>query len=243
MSLVTGIGDEVITVMVTFSVMLIVTLVWRSTMVRDRPTISIVTLQPSDLNEAIQAPTPDASADSGGGGGLDPEHSQEVPHEEEYDDNLCVTIRLRFIDETQFEVRTPLTVTLGQFRAKHLRPRESSPFGPNDRVRLIFNGKVLHTDTSTLTQLGLQDNCTVHCLIQRDPGPNGGHGNHSPRDLVGGPDLDLSNLFFPILGTVLFVIWWCQVVYSHYFSFTSSLSLISLTMLYVASITNAYLNH
>jgi hypothetical protein len=34
--------------------------------------------------------------------------------EPEVDDADCVTIRVRFIDETQFEVRSPLTATLAQ---------------------------------------------------------------------------------------------------------------------------------
>ena len=69
-----------------------------------------------------------------------------------------VTIRIRFIDETQFEVRSPLTATLGQFKSRHLKPgsNETSPIRATDRVRLIFNGKVLSSDSSTLAQLGLQ---------------------------------------------------------------------------------------
>ena len=71
----------------------------------------------------------------------------------------CVTIRVRFIDETQFEARSPLSATLGQFKSRHLRPTTngSSPIRANDRVRLIFNGKVLGSDSSTLAQV-----CSFH---------------------------------------------------------------------------------
>ena len=37
------------------------------------------------------------------------------------------------------------------------------------------------------------------------------------------------------------MLWWCQVVYSHYFSVASSMSLVSLTVLFLASVTNTYL--
>ena len=142
-------------------------------------------------------------------------------------------------------------MTLGHFKSRHLRPRHggqgvTSPIQPNDRVRLIFNGKVLHSDSSTLAQLGFQHNCTVHCLVQREsatPNVNVGHGGVTLGSDVPGADLDLSNLCYPVLGTVLFVIWWCQVVYAHYFTFTSTMSLVSLTFLYAASVANAYLNH
>jgi hypothetical protein len=128
----------------------------------------------------------------------------------------CVTIRIRFIDETQFEVRSPLSVTLGHFKSRHLRPRQGpgdvSPIQPNDRVRLIFNGKVLQSDSSTLAQHGFQHNSTVHCLVQRENlTPNAAPGVTLGHDVPGG-DLDLSNLCYPVLGSVLFIIWWCQVI-------------------------------
>ena len=53
--------------------------------------------------------------------------------------------------------------------------------------------------------------------------------------------LDLSHLCYPLLGSLLLIMWWCQVVYSHYFSMASSMSLLSLTVLFVASIANTYL--
>ena len=142
--------------------------------------------------------------------------SEEATEVEEENDADCVTIRLRFIDETQFEVRSPLTVTLGHFKSRHLRPRHGpgvvSPIQPNDRVRLIFNGKVLQSDSSTLAQHGFQHNCTVHCLVQREVlTPNAAPGVTLGHDVPGG-DLDLSNLCYPVLGTVLFIIWWCQVI-------------------------------
>jgi len=146
MTLVTGIGDEVVTVTVTFLVLLVVSIVWRSTRVRDRPQIVAATFtihrdstQTGDATSASQSETP---VDQGGGGN-EPAANEEI--ESDVDDADCVTIRIRFIDETQFEVRSPLTVTLGQFKTRHLRPttNELSPIRANDRVRLIFNGKVL----------------------------------------------------------------------------------------------------
>ena len=38
------------------------------------------------------------------------------------------------------------------------------------QVKLIFNGKIIHRDGQTLSEAGIYDNCTVHCLVQRvDP--------------------------------------------------------------------------
>ncbi len=53
--------------------------------------------------------------------------------------------------------------------------------------------------------------------------------------------LDLSHICYPLLGSLLLMLWWCQIVYSHYFSVASTMSLVSLTVLFLASITNTYL--
>ena len=51
-----------------------------------------------------------------------------------------------------------------------------------DRVRLIYNGRVLGRD-QTLAELGLTDNCVVHCLVQRSVQANTNEsGPTSPND-------------------------------------------------------------
>lgn len=250
MSLVTGFGNEVVTVTVAFVVTTVVSLVWRSTRVRERPNFVTATIDVDVVANDDDATRRDEST-SREANVTDPTSSSTTTAEAEepFDDADCVTIRVRFIDETQFEVRSPLSVTLGQFKSRHLKPTANgaAPIRPNDRVRLIFNGKVLGSEASTLAQLGLSDNCTVHCLVQRNQGQpssagtGGSGGQTSAIDIPG--DLDLSGLCYPVLGTVLFVIWWCQVVYAHYFTFTSTMSLVSLTFLYAASVANAYLTH
>jgi hypothetical protein len=70
----------------------------------------------------------------------------------------------------------------------------------DNRVRLIFNGKVLQSDSSSLTQLGLQHK-TVHCLVQRDvahPSVATGNKTVTSDGLEIPGDLDLSNLCYPV---------------------------------------------
>ena len=54
-------------------------------------------------------------------------------------------------------------------------------------------------------------------------------------------DLDLSHICYPLLGCVLGLIWWCQLAYPHYFSVMSTGSLVSLTVLFLASVVNTYM--
>ena len=58
---------------------------------------------------------------------------QELPEEER------VTIRLKFLNETQKEVEASLVENLGQFKRRNF----TEEIGNNKNVRLIFNGQVL----------------------------------------------------------------------------------------------------
>jgi len=53
-----------------------------------------------------------------------------------------------------------------------------------------------------------------------------------------GSDLDLQTLCFPLLGTILFGCWWFALFYSQNFTMLSLTSLVSLTVLYAASVAN-----
>ena len=114
-------------------------------------------------------------------------------------------------------------------------------------MKLIFNGKIIHRDAQKLSEAGIYDKCTVHCLVQRvqaDQGeegavPAGANATQPPtRHLAEATELDLQTLCFPLLGTILFLCWWFALFYSQYFTMLSMTSLSSLTVLYAASVAN-----
>ena len=72
MSFVTGIGDEVITVTLTFLIMLVVSLVWRSTRVRDRNPIltATFTIWPRQTTQTVET-SQTATVVNGGGQSAD----------------------------------------------------------------------------------------------------------------------------------------------------------------------------
>ncbi len=156
------------------------------------------------------------------------------------------TIKVRFIDETSIEVREKLGEKLGAFVSKHLDERLN--LSSSDRVKLIYNGRVLRPDQSSLSDLGLTDNCVVHCLVQRQettsPDGDATGGSASARTRQGNQeevDLDLGSYCFPLLGLILAVIWSCQVIYAHYFNFSSTAALVLLTVLFIATTANNYI--
>ena len=173
--------------------------------------------------------------------------ADEVEHHEESPDH--VRIKLKFLNDSQREVVAPLTEELGRFKRRHF----ATDMAENKTVRLIFNGHVLNGDRQPLSHYGLFDNCVVHCLISRasnnssNNNPDTRHRNDNVRVAHASwlsdndDNLDFSHICYPLLGSVLAMIWWCQLVYSHYFSLTSSVSLVALTVLFLASITNTYL--
>jgi hypothetical protein len=159
--------------------------------------------------------------------------AEETPPAVEENEGVLATIKVRFINETSLEIKSRLSEKLGRFISQHLDRHLN--LCTDDRVRLIYNGRVLGRE-STLAELGLTDNCVIHCLVQRSV-EEAAHVNVNADDSL---DLDLSNICYPLLGTCLMVIWWCQVVYAHYFNFTSTISLVSLTVLFFASMANTY---
>lgn len=158
-----------------------------------------------------------------------------------------ITIKLKFLNDSQREVRAAPTESLGRFKRRNF----AEDLADNKTVRLIFNGQMLSGDGQSLSHYGLFDNCVVHCLVSRGEqapsgsqagGSSGASSGDARATFVDADDnLDLSHICYPLLGSVLVMLWWCQVVYSHYFSLASSMSLVTLTVLFAGSIANTYL--
>lgn len=165
--------------------------------------------------------------------------------EDESSDEPKIRIKLRFLDETTIDVETQLSERLIRFRRKHLESHLN--LGPTDKIKLIFNGKIIHRDTQQLSEAGIYDNCVVHCLVQRDQptsdgGATGGSGTAATSDGdIFQSELDLQALCFPLLGTILFGCWWFLLFYSQHFTMLAAMSLVSLTVLYLASVANLML--
>ena len=68
------------------------------------------------------------------------QEQEDVPEEER------VTIRLKFLNETQKEVEASLVENLGQFKRRNF----TEEIGNNKNVRLIFNGQVIFSFLSVI---------------------------------------------------------------------------------------------
>ena len=279
MAFIEGIGDEVVGLFVALVVVIVITLLWSTTHVQDRPPVRAVLAQvspnsnqdrtiiisselPSDPgedqaqsnlsdtssivenHEQITSETVAGSSSSIEAGELSQSEDERSGREQER-----IKIRFQFLDETSLQVETRLSEHISGLKRRHLIPHLGLNSSNGDNVRLIFNGRVLQRDQQTLAEAGLANNCVVHCLVQRRNTDGSttegrtGNNNVNRNNELDISDLDLSNVCYPLLGSVLMAIWWCQVVYAHYFTLTSTLSLVSLTVLYLASAANAYLHN
>jgi len=189
------------------------------------------------------APPPQPSSDQqhqrGDGEGME---VGPLPEEER------VTVRLKFLNDTQKDVEASLVENIGQFKRRNF----SEEISTNQNIRLIFNGQVLRDESSSLRSCGMFDKCVVHCLIHQ-PAPTGhtaaggqaghtGHHSHNIGQHAHGHthaqhrDLDMSAYFIPILGLVLAMLWYFAVAYNVYFNLMSTTALIGLTSLYFLSV-------
>ena len=98
-----------------------------------------------DWNETERNVVAEEVEDSGEG------EVQQVAHQEQEDvpEEERVTIRLKFLNETQKEVEASLVENLGQFKRRNF----TEEIGNNKNVRLIFNGQVIFSILSVILKL------------------------------------------------------------------------------------------
>ena len=98
-----------------------------------------------DWNETERNVVAEEVEDSGEG------EVQQVTHQEQEDvpEEERVTIRLKFLNETQKEVEASLVENLGQFKRRNF----TEEIGNNKNVRLIFNGQVIFSILSVIVKL------------------------------------------------------------------------------------------
>lgn len=171
----------------------------------------------------------------------------------------CIRIRLKYLNDDQKLVDGKLNERLGDFKRRHF----ASELSADKLVRLIFNGQVLGSDSETLQQLGLFDNCVVHCLVHTPrPGSTGTSSSqqHSQQSSVrgsltlgggdpgaggagaeGGREWDLGNVLFASLSLALGVAWYCRLQYAQLFSVTTTVALVGLTGVVAFTVLGTYI--
>lgn len=76
-------------------------------------------------------------------------------------------IKIKYLNDEMKVVDAYPSQTLGEFKRLNFQ----TELAANKLVRLVFNGKVLQPDGSSLRSCALFENCVVHCLVHNMP-PN-----------------------------------------------------------------------
>jgi len=273
-----GIGNEVFYFFLLLSCLLVVVGAWFSTQVVEPVVSSVILVERRSVNQrgrveerrdgeeeylqnpSSRQPEPVSSSSS------DPVQNEDVRETEVVSEEVAVaaappappvvdipqeervTVRLKFLNETQRDVEASLLENIGTFKRRNFTVEISE----NKNVRLIFNGQVLREEANTLRSYGIFDKCVVHCLIHQQASPQ--QAQHSaqaqpqqqPRveAVDGEEDFDVSELFIPVLGVGLIFLWYFAFTYSAYFNMMSSTALLGLTSLFLLSVygTNFHVN-
>ncbi|XP_043244307.1 vasodilator-stimulated phosphoprotein-like [Amphibalanus amphitrite] len=144
------------------------------------------------------------------------------------ENSQTIVVKLKFLNDTQRLVEGRRAEPLADFKRRHF-PTETAA---NRIVRLIFNGRVL-PDQETLSQCGLYHNCVVHCHVSAHPRPAAGGGAAGGAAAGGGApaELDIGVLLYPVLTSVVTLVWGLRLRYPELFSGTAVLLLAVLTLL------------
>lgn len=202
----------------------------------------------------------EASSSSGVASIQESEQDKQLESLQPIPDQERVIVRLKFLNDTERDVEASLLENLATFRRRNFTEEISE----NKSVRFIFNGQMLREESNTLRSYGMFDKCVVHCLIQQQApsartstGSSGeaqGAGVGAPNDQQHNQnqdhpqeddhDFDVSELFIPVLGFGLIILWYFAFTYSTYFNSMSTSALLGLTSLFLFTLygTNVHIN-
>jgi len=253
-----GIGNEVFYFFLLLSCLLVVVGAWYSTQVLEPVVTSVILVDRAQVRHAGATTENESRGEEEyiqhtSENQIRPSVSDSEALEERADTDALdsipledkVTIRLKFLNESQKDVEASLLENIGSFKRRNFTEELSD----NKNVRLIFNGQVLREEQNTLRSYGIFDKCVVHCLIHQQAGqqhqPQRVQQPHQHREPdENEEDFDVSEMFIPVLGVGLIFLWYFAFTYSAYFNMMSSTALLGLTSLFLLSVygTNFHVN-
>lgn len=155
-----------------------------------------------------------------------PSENETVQSTETDSETGLITVRLKYLNDTQRNVTAAPNVTIGQFR----RDNFATELSENKLVRFIFNGQDLRNDANTLQNYNIGNNSVVHCLITQvnQQTPQQRSENQG--------SCDFGVVVLPIFGLILCFVWYLRFEYRQFFTATSTFLLIGLTFLFIAAV-------
>uniref|UniRef100_A0A2K5ENK2 Transmembrane and ubiquitin like domain containing 2 n=1 Tax=Aotus nancymaae TaxID=37293 RepID=A0A2K5ENK2_AOTNA len=248
-TLIEGVGNEVMVVAGVVVLILALVLAWLSTYVADSGSnqllgaivsagdTSVLHLghvdhlvagqgnpEPTELSHPSEGlPKRQAGADSS---------SPEAPLRSE--DGTClppspglITVRLKFLNDTEELAVARPEDTVGALKSKYFPGQES-------QMKLIYQGRLLQDPARTLRSLNITDNCVIHCHRSPPgstvPGPSASLASSATEP----PNLGVSvgSLMVPVFVVLLGVVWYFRINYRQFFTAPATVSLVGVTVFF-----------
>ncbi|KAA0705898.1 Transmembrane and ubiquitin-like domain-containing protein 2 [Triplophysa tibetana] len=163
------------------------------------------------------------------------EKDEGMEEEEEDDEVTSITVRLKFLNDTEELAVLRPQDTVGLLKSKYFSGREH-------QIKLIFQGQLLQDPQRSLLSLNITHNSVLHCHIsqaqmlreaapEENPRPGGmsmfGGGLRSA-----GVAFSTGSLVVPIFVVLLAVVWYFRINYRQLFTAPATISLVGVTVFF-----------
>ncbi|OCT62204.1 transmembrane and ubiquitin-like domain-containing protein 1 [Xenopus laevis] len=152
---------------------------------------------------------------------------EEVNQEQTQPEEGLMTVRLKFLNETEEVAMVRPNDTIGMLKSKHFP-------GQEQQMKLIFQGQLLRDSSQTLCSLHITDNCVIHChrsqattpASSSSPESGGSSQEHT------GLTPPIGNLMIPVFVVMLALIWYFRINYRQFFTAPATVSLVGVTVFF-----------
>uniref|UniRef100_A0A3Q0RI58 Transmembrane and ubiquitin-like domain containing 2 n=1 Tax=Amphilophus citrinellus TaxID=61819 RepID=A0A3Q0RI58_AMPCI len=161
----------------------------------------------------------------------------EVDEEEDEDSTTSISVRLKFLNDTEEVAVVEPQDTVGILKSKCFSGREH-------QIKLIFQGQLLQDPKRTLLSLNITDNSVIHCHISQalhevspEEGAQSGAGAGAGSGVssgfrAAGVAISTSSLVVPVFVVILAVVWYFRLNYRQFFTAPATISLVGVTVFF-----------
>lgn len=163
------------------------------------------------------------------------EEGEDEGTEDEEDEGANITVRLKFLNDTEELAVLRPQDTVGVLKSKYFSGRER-------QIKLIYQGQLLQDPRRTLLSLNITHNSVLHCHVSQTPAPREPTSDEVPRPgtgtgLSGGLRsaalaLSTGSLVVPVFVVLLAVVWYFRINYRQLFTAPATISLVGVTVFF-----------
>ncbi|XP_067229218.1 transmembrane and ubiquitin-like domain-containing protein 2 [Chanodichthys erythropterus] len=163
------------------------------------------------------------------------EENEEGMEEESEDEGTSITVRLKFLNDTEELAVLRPQDTVGVLKSKYFSGREH-------QIKLIYQGQLLQDPQRSLLSLNITHNSVLHCHISQaqalreaaaEESPRAGRGSMLSGGLrSAGLALSTGSLVIPVFVVLLAVVWYFRINYRQLFTAPATISLVGVTVFF-----------